>query len=268
MARASRGFQGGPALRILVLLLVVGIVTGAVLAAAFGGGDNRAATVEVELLGTRAAATRASIATRTAQPPGAEPDATSVVVTGLAYPIAGACLPQDDGLLPGASRAYRNGVHEGLDFYDSDNCTAIGLDTEVLAAKAGTVIRADWTYRDLTADELAGLEAGVQLDGYDPQIEDAFRGRQVWIDHGDGVVTRYAHLSGVADGVEVGLHVEAGELIAYVGESGTPESVTDPGTEHHLHFEIRTGASYLGKGRPPSEVRRLYEQAFSPSPAG
>lgn len=265
MARASRRFQGGPALRILVLLLVVGIVTGAVLAAAFGGGHKRAATVEVELLGTRAAAaTKASIARRTAQPPGAAPDATSVVVTGFAYPIAGGCLPQDDELMPGASRTYRNGVHEGVDFYDSDNCTPIGLGSDVLAAKAGTVIRADRAYQDLTPDELADLEARAQFNGFDPQIEDAFRGRQVWVDHGDGIVTRYGHLSGVAEGAEVGTHVEAGQLIAYVGESGTPESVTEPGIEYHLHFEIRTGNSYLGKGRPPSQVRRLYAEAFSP----
>ena len=50
---------------------------------------------------------------------------------------------------------------------------------------------------------------------------------------------------------------------AFAGESGTPESVTDPGTEAHLHFEIRVGDSYLGKGLPPDEVRQLYLQAFS-----
>jgi len=40
--------------------------------------------------------------------------------------------------------------------------------------------------------------------------------------------------------------------------------VTDPGTEIHLHFEIRVGDSFLGAGLDKDLVRQLYEQAFSP----
>ncbi|OGO50216.1 MAG: hypothetical protein A2148_04265 [Chloroflexi bacterium RBG_16_68_14] len=166
--------------------------------------------------------------------------------------------------MPGAPREYRQGTHEGVDFYDSDNCVAIGLDTEVLAAKAGTVTRADWDYQDLTAEELAELEARVERgEGNDPDVLDAFRGRQVWVDHGNGIVTRYVHLNGIAEGVEVGGRVERGEVIGYVGESGSPESITNSGTQVHLHFEIRVGDAYLGQGLDPDQVRQLYEQAFS-----
>ena len=31
----------------------------------------------------------------------------------------------------------------------------------------------------------------------DPDVLDSFRGRQVWVDHGHGIVTRYAHLSAI-----------------------------------------------------------------------
>jgi murein DD-endopeptidase MepM/ murein hydrolase activator NlpD len=58
--------------------------------------------------------------------------------------------------------------------------------------------------------------------------------------------------------------VKAGQVIAYVGESGTPESIVNPGAELHLHWELRIGDSYLGKGLPKDEVRRLYREAFSP----
>jgi murein DD-endopeptidase MepM/ murein hydrolase activator NlpD len=58
--------------------------------------------------------------------------------------------------------------------------------------------------------------------------------------------------------------VEAGQEVGYVGDSGTPESLTAPGTEDHLHFEIWVGNQYLGQGLPPDEVRALYEKAFSP----
>ena len=55
-------------------------------------------------------------------------------------------------------------------------------------------------------------------------------GLMVVVDHGDGIETRYAHLSS-AD-VRVGTAVEAGQTIARSGRSGR---TTGP----HLHFEVR-----------------------------
>ncbi len=185
-------------------------------------------------------------------------------LANLSYPIAGACLPSGDQLMPSASRPYRQGIHEGIDFYDSDNCTAIGFDTEVLAAKDGRVIRADSDYEELTQAEVDEIDARIAAQGKcDEDCLDTYRGRQVWIDHGAGVVTRYAHLSRVADGLQVGMSVRRGEVIGYVGNSGTPESLIDPNAEIHLHLEIRVGDSYLGQGLTPEEVRALYESAFA-----
>lgn len=234
------------------------MVIASVVTVAFNGDGGRSAGVLVELLTATPQAVgtpRPTAATPSAElPPGA---------AGFAYPIAGACLPADDTLMPGAPRVYRQGIHEGVDFYDSDNCASIGVDTEVTAAKAGRVVRADVDYEDLTVESLAELERRVdEAGGSDPLVEDAYRGRQVWIDHGGGIVTRYAHLSGVAEGIEVGTRVGEGEVIAYVGESGTPESVTAPGTQIHLHLEIRVGEEFLGEGLSPEQVRELYRQAF------
>jgi len=78
------------------------------------------------------------------------------------------------------------------------------------------------------------------------------------------VLSRYAHLEGIATGLAQGTQVSQGQVIAYVGESGTPESLTAPGSEYHLHFELRVGDSYLGKGLAAAEVRRLYETLFGP----
>ena len=182
------------------------------------------------------------------------------VLTGFHMPIAGACLPKSSSLMPNAPREYRNGIHEGIDFYNSDSCTFVSKGTRVLAAKAGRVVRVDRAYVDVTKK---------QVDAYlaNPNTEaslDQFRGRQVWIDHGSGVVTRYCHLSGIATGFEVGSQVAVGQLIAYVGESGTPSSVTNPGHEFHLHFELRVGDSYVGHALPPAQVRALYVAAFKP----
>ena len=55
-------------------------------------------------------------------------------------------------------------------------------------------------------------------------------GKTIMIDHGNGISTRYGHLSGFA--VTSGQRVQRGEIIGYVGESGRS-------TGPHLHYEVR-----------------------------
>lgn len=256
-------------LRLIVVLVVVSMFAGAVAAAAFNDDHGKPLGVTVDWLNNTPASEPTSAASSSPQStnsPDTTPasESTPGPVTGFIFPIDGACLPVEDSLMPGAPRTYRNGIHEGVDFYDVDNCTPIGLDTEIVAAKAGTVVRADLDYMDITPEEVAQLEQEALDNGNSEAIEDKFRGRQVWIDHGDGIVTRYAHLHAIADGIVVGKHVNQSELIAYAGESGTPESVTAPGSEVHLHFEIRVGDQYLGEGLEPDAVRELYTQALAP----
>ena len=194
---------------------------------------------------------------------GADPTATiesvSETLSGFAFPIVGGCLPTGDQLMPNAPREYRNGTHEGVDFYNVDNCTAIGIGTPIGAAKRGVVIRADHDYLELTAERYAELAADLTS----AESLDAFRGRQVWVDHGNGVITRYCHLNAIADGLVPGSSVAAGDLVGFVGESGTPESINNPGSQYHLHFEVRIGESYPGAGMPADEVRTLYSELFS-----
>ncbi len=167
--------------------------------------------------------------------------------------------------MPNAPRTYRGGVHEGVDFYGYDACTTIVKGTAVMAAKDGTVVRADRAYSNLTQSELDAANRRI-ADGQanDPDVVDLFRGRQVWIDHGKGIITRYAHLSDIAAHVQVGSKVVQGETIAFVGDSGTPESLSNPGIEEHLHFEVRAGDQFLGNGLPPDDVRAIYERVFKP----
>ena len=209
----------------------------------------------------------ASGAARTPTPePTATPEPLDLsVFRGFTYPIKGGCLPKGDQLMPNAPRQYRGGVHEGIDLYSYDNCTPIGKGTAVLAAKGGTVIRADHTYHALTPAELTAANTRI-AEGHanDFDVLDLFRGQQVWIDHGRGIVTRYAHLSDIAANILIGTKVAQGDLIAFVGDSGTPESISAPGVEEHLHFELRAGDDFLGKGLPPAEVRTIYERLFQP----
>lgn len=92
---------------------------------------------------------------------------------------------------------YRWGrLHAGTD-------VGVPIGTTVRASRAGQVITAGW------------------LGGY---------GNCVIIDHGDGVCTRYGHLSEVT--VSVGQYVDQGEQVALSGNTGRS-------TGPHLHFEIR-----------------------------
>ena len=185
-------------------------------------------------------------------------------LTGFTVPIAGACITEFAGHLPGADRAYRNdGVHEGLDFYEWASCTAVNVAVEVLAAKAGVVIRADLDYVDITPADWDRFE---QANFAGAEILDELRGRQVWIDHGHGIVTRYAHLSAIADGIAAGVEVQQGQLIGFPGESGQREVYANPGADIHLHFEIRIADAWLGQGESAEAARQLYLRAFGLTP--
>ena len=182
---------------------------------------------------------------------------------GFAVPIEGGCLPDSDRLMPNAPREYRNGIHEGVDWYNGLACAAVSRGTPVMAMYQGIVIRADLDYVEITIEQVNEFAERTAEKGYTEEpILDIYRGRQVWIDHGNGVATRYCHLGVIAEGIEEGVEVMQGQVIAGVGESGTPESITAPGTELHLHAEVRIGDSFLGAGLPPDEVRALYVKLF------
>jgi murein DD-endopeptidase MepM/ murein hydrolase activator NlpD len=91
-------------------------------------------------------------------------------------------------------------MHTGIDI-------AVGYGTPIHAAASGRVIYAGW------------------MDGY---------GNLVFIDHGNGLSTGYAHQSQIA--VSNGQTVSQGDVIGYVGCTG---HCFGP----HLHFEVRVNGS-------------------------
>jgi murein DD-endopeptidase MepM/ murein hydrolase activator NlpD len=173
----------------------------------------------------------------------------SPVVRGLLLPIDGIDITAAPELLPNSPREYRAGWHEGIDF-------AADRGTPVRAAASGRVVRVDREFVDWDpAQQTAALEAALAL-GYTPdETLDRIRGRQVWIDHGRHVVTRYAHLDAVA-ALFVGQTVTRGEVIGAVGSSGFEEGGP------HLHFEIRVGDGYLGDWLEGEELLRVLTRSF------
>ncbi len=182
---------------------------------------------------------------------------------GLTMPIADMLLPQRLNVLPGAPRHYRYGVHQGTDFYAFPDGTTVTTRTEVLAARDGVVIRADRDYEDPTPAQMDQWLATCRQQGYTPEeILDHLRGRQVWLDHGEGLITRYAHLSGIADGIAVGKDVAQGQVIGTVGNSGTPDSLYNPQGGLHLHFEIWLDDRYVGQYLSTVEIRRVLSKVL------
>jgi murein DD-endopeptidase MepM/ murein hydrolase activator NlpD len=106
----------------------------------------------------------------------------------------------------------KNAMHEGVDYM-------VQAGTPIYASAGGVVVYAE----------------------YHPQY-----GNMVEIDHGNDIITRYAHASKLL--VKVGAVVRRGQEIAKVGSTGRS-------TGNHLHFEVR----YKGLAQNP--VRFLQKAA-------
>ncbi len=63
-------------------------------------------------------------------------------------------------------------------------------------------------------------------------------GNMVEIEHTNGLSTAYCHLSRFAAGLHSGQHVEARQLVGYVGQTGR---ATGP----HLHFAVKRGGTFI-----------------------
>ncbi|WP_413989814.1 M23 family metallopeptidase [Labrys okinawensis] len=95
-------------------------------------------------------------------------------------------------------------MHTGVDWADK-------IGTPIHATGNGTIIKAGWT------------------NGY---------GRHIEIQHANGYVTTYSHMSGFASTSVVGAEVTMGEVIGYLGMTGL---ATGP----HIHYEVKINGSFV-----------------------
>ena len=187
---------------------------------------------------------------------------------GLCLPVKNAFLPAEDYCYPNAPRAYRGGRHAGIDIYKYHNENSysplpVTKDTPILAADTGTVIKAD---RDYKAPDMAGWNrmSAYQMSHPTTFVKRSFGGREIWIDHRNGIVTVYNHLSGIDRSIHVGSRVSRGERIGWAGNSGLAGEAEGKDYGIHLHFEIWIDGSYLGSGLAPAEIRKYVNWIFFP----
>jgi murein DD-endopeptidase MepM/ murein hydrolase activator NlpD len=95
-------------------------------------------------------------------------------------------------------------MHTGVDW-------AAPIGTPIYAAGNGTIIKAGWD------------------GGY---------GRRVEIQHANGYVTAYNHMSSFGRGIAEGAHVVQGQTVGYLGDSGL---ATGP----HLHYEVIINGNFV-----------------------
>lgn len=121
----------------------------------------------------------------------------------MVFPVGGSCRLSSNYGWRGSPFGGGKEFHTGMDF-------AAAANTPILAADDGVVIFAGYT------------------NGY---------GNLIKIDHGDGVMTYYAHIKSNTFKVNKGTVVKAGQHIAGVGTTG-------PSTGNHLHFEVRVNGKH------------------------
>ncbi len=116
-------------------------------------------------------------------------------------------LPYEDAYISSSFKIRWGKQHNGI-----DTCRWAGTHgADVISVKAGTVAEANWGYGG----------------GY---------GNYVVINHGNGVLTYYAHLSNIT--VSVGQTVRQGDVIGHAGNTGYSFGA-------HLHFGIMINGSWV-----------------------
>jgi murein DD-endopeptidase MepM/ murein hydrolase activator NlpD len=185
----------------------------------------------------------------------------------LQSPIPGAHVSTIDSSLPGAVRSYRNGVHEGLDWYTYGTGKLINTKTPVLSMGAGLVVRSDQKYKEMSPKERKHwLAVGSKNNGQTPAyILDRLRGKTVWIQFDNGVMARFCHLSKIPKNIKAGTRVKAGDIVGYVGNTGTSDGALLNNKGLHLHLDILVYGKWLWGKYTVAERRRILESVFNRS---
>ena len=172
----------------------------------------------------------------------------------LRLPIDGVGVPRNPTLLPGARRAYRGGVHQGVDF----DC-APGL--SVHAAIGGTVLWINAEPDIPLSMRSQVLERCRELERTPDDVLNVLHGKRVVVctvlAKGALLTTSYSHLGRIRRELVPGSGVARGEVIAWTGKSGTSHE-GQGGTWSELHFEARVDGVPLGVDLPPTEAGDLY----------
>jgi murein DD-endopeptidase MepM/ murein hydrolase activator NlpD len=186
----------------------------------------------------------------------------------LVPPIRGATFPLAREYNPGAARQKRGGAHQGFDFSVRNAGRILSQSEPVIAVADGEILRIDRGYEEPSAETLEYWGSTADRPGHaGAWARDALLGRQVWIRHEDGHVSRYGHLSEVSPELAPGDAVEQGQPVGLIGTSGLLPGANHPAATPFLHYELWSAdaSMHLGQGLEPLEMHRLLAELFSES---
>lgn len=205
-------------------------------------------------------------------PPEEAPDAVAAIFhagllsADMLVPAPSCTFPADDPLsLPNSPRAYRSGVHQGIDF----GCGT--SDQDAVAAADGRVVMVMDVYDEPTPQDRNAILASAAAAGDTPLwILTSLYGKFVAIEHPQyaaelgPVYTIYAHLDSVDGGISLGEQVSAGTRVGEVGASGTSLAASGTVGESpeviHLHWELVVGEHYLAEQLSSAATGEIYRQ--------
>lgn len=184
----------------------------------------------------------------------------------ILFPIKGVVITNQPNLLPNAERKYRNGIHEGIDI-------VVPFMTPVFASLDGIIMVANTEYKDVDIKTYNNFLKTTYRMKKTP--EDIYNhillGKHIIIDHGFGYLpgyrttSTYAHLEKIND-KKVGDFIKKGELIGYVGNSGTKYGALNNRLGAHLHWEIHfeneNDKYYLGQNISKESILKLSNKLF------
>lgn len=183
----------------------------------------------------------------------------------LEKPIKDAQVSKVPSHLPGAPRAYRNGYHEGIDWYDFASGGGISTSTPIYAMGDGIVVRVDHDFEEYRSPEERNQDLALtaQLQDTPEYIFDRLRGRQVWVQYEGGIMNRFAHLHEIPSDLQVGDQVDAETIIGYVGNSGTSDGVNGNfNAGLHLHQDLLIYGELFWKPLSQEEVLEVLERIW------
>ncbi|MDA0269349.1 MAG: M23 family metallopeptidase, partial [Cyanobacteria bacterium] len=132
--------------------------------------------------------------------------------------------------------------HEGIDYV---NINPHQVDVPVVAAAEGRVV---YVRSGCPQSRAFGVNRELRECG-------AGWGNHVVVDHGNGLLTRYAHLAPESVTVRVGKPVRAGEILGQMGNTGRSDT-------RHLHFEVGFAAQSLDACAPAQSFEVVYNPAM------